>query len=160
MQNQNKRKFKRIYAIAIIAVLIVAALSYVVYTLTYVAPTGPGPVEIEVVTDKPSFLQGEEVQFSIYVNNPHEWRVLYPSSVMYQIESDVRGASIDYTNPYPSFPAHSRILFETHVWDQKTGTGSNQTLVQPGNYTLTVTFNGPVDYGAPTNYTFEIKPSG
>ena len=87
MAAEPKKKFKRIYAIVIIVVLLVVALSYAVYTLTYVAPTGPGPVEIEVVTDKPSYLQSEQVHFSIYVNNTQNWNVPKPSTVSFQIEN-------------------------------------------------------------------------
>jgi len=155
-----KKKFKRIYAIVIIVVLLVVALSYAVYTLTYVAPTGPGPVEIEVVTDKPSYLQGEQVHFSIYVNNTQNWNVPKPSTVSFQIENySSQTVCIDYVNPPPTFAAHSRTLFFNDEWNQETGTGINRTLVQSDNYTLTVTLGGPVDYGAPANCTFEIKPN-
>jgi hypothetical protein len=159
LKAKPKKKFKRIHTIIIVAVLLIAALSYAVYTLTYTVPNGPGPVEIEVLTDKPSYVQGENITFSIYVNNPHDWRVPYPSLVTYQIGNESTGVNIDYTLPYPSFPAHSRTFFENYSWNQMVGSASNRMLVEPGNYTLTVTLNGSVDYGTPKNFSFEIKPN-
>jgi hypothetical protein len=44
------------------------------------------------------------------------------------------------------------MLFETHIWNQKTGNGNNGTLKDPCNYTLTVTLGESGDYGALANF--------
>jgi hypothetical protein len=138
-----------------IALLIVVVWGYLFFVSTY---TGPGPIEIEITTEKSVYTQGEEVQFSIYVDNQQDWRVIYPSTAYYRIGEDwalkIEG---DYGSFVQYFPPHSRTLYRTYIWDQKTG--ENLTLVQPGNYTFTVSFDGPVDYGNGGNYTIEIRPN-
>ena len=154
------KKSKRVYAIIVAALLIVAALSVAVYALTSPAPTGPGPVKIEITTDKTSYVQGEQVHFSVYVNNTQNWRVPKPFTISFQIGNySSQTVCIDYTNPPPTFPAHSRTFFFSHDWNPQTGSGNNHTFVEPGFYTLTVTLDGSVDYGGPANCTFEIKPN-
>jgi len=81
---------------------------------------GPGPIEIEVSTDKPFYLQGEEVNFIIYVNNPQNWPVAYPDLVGYDVEKD--GISIDscdvnvnFGYEIPTIPAHSRTAYRPFV---------------------------------------------
>ena len=161
MANKPKpKKLKLILAIIVAAVLIVTVLSVTVHVLTAPAPTGPGPVKIEVVTDRASYLQGEMINFSIYINNIQNWNVPHPTTVTYQIENySTETVCIDYVNPPPTFPAHSRTFFISYVWNQETGNETYRTLVKPGNYTFTVSLSGPVDYGASANYTFEIKPN-
>jgi hypothetical protein len=137
----------------------VAAYAFNIGNIRY----GPGPVEIELTTDKPFYLQGEEVNFTITVNNPQDWPVPYPNVINYQIERndqivDDVTAQVTLAGS-PTFPAHSRTLYDTYVWDQKAGLGNNRTQVPLGNYTLNVSFGGPVDYGIGGNYTFEIRPN-
>jgi hypothetical protein len=115
---------------------------------------GPGPVEIEVTTDKPFYLQGELINFTIYINNPQDWPVPIPNLVTYKIREDDR--IVDDTSMNADFfpgtnntlPAHSRGPSPYH-W--------NSGSVPPGNYTLTVTFYGLVNYGEGGNCTFEIR---
>jgi hypothetical protein len=159
LKTAPKRKIKRIYVVIAVAALLVAALSYGFYTLTMSSRTGPGPVDIVVVADQPVYLQGDLVQFSIYVNNTHDWRVIEPSTVQYQIANDTQTVNIDQTNPAPTFAAHSSTLLQIHTWDQKTNSSGNRIQVSPGNYTLTVTLGGAVNYGASANCTIEIKPN-
>jgi len=117
------------------------------------------------LADKPFYMQGEEVRFSIQVNNQQNWQVEYPSELSYAITQD--GHFVDgfklFVDPPPgavsTFPAHSTKLYDTYVWDQKTGTGDNQTLVQPGNYMFSVSFRGSVNYGDSGNCTIEIRPN-
>jgi hypothetical protein len=58
LQAHSKKKLKWIYVIVIAAVLIAAVLSYFLSAVTAPAATGPGPVKIEVSTDKPLFTRG------------------------------------------------------------------------------------------------------
>jgi hypothetical protein len=160
-QTEPKKKSRRFYVVLVAAVLLIAVIvGVVILELSSIGNTryGPGPVEIEVTPDKPSYLQGEEVQFSICVNNEQNWRVIYPNTVTYRIGEDwaltIEG---DYGSFVEYFPAHSRTLYRTYVWNQPIG--ENSTLAQPGNYTFIVSFEGPVNYGNSGNCTFEIRPN-
>ena len=143
---------KMICILAITSVLIISIASYIIVTSP--APTGPGPIELEVQADKPSYLVGENVTFSIYVYNPQNWSVFYPSSMMYSIGTDSRGANFGYAAPFPVFQPHSKTLFYTHTWRTEL---SNGTLIEPGNYTFSVSLDGRVDYGVPANCTVTIR---
>jgi hypothetical protein len=57
----------------------------------------------------------------------------------------------------PTFLAHSRTLYDTYVWDQKTGPGNNRTQVPLGNYMFVVSFGGLIDYGSGGNCNFDIR---
>jgi hypothetical protein len=129
-----------------------------VLVLSNPGPTGPGPVDINVITGKDSFAKGEVISFSIYVNNTHEWNVPQPSVIKYQIGPSTHMVCIDYAKPMPIFPAHSNTLLATYSWNQKTGVVGNQTFIEPGNYTITVSLDGMVDYGLPGNRAITIQP--
>ncbi len=149
------------------AIIIIVVLTTIIVFVVYsnqnyykVNNYGSGPIDIEVVTDKSFYLQGEEINFTIYVTNPQDWNVPQPSSVVYDIKKDDefivgvdRNISFD---GQPVFLEHSKILFDSRVWDQKVGSVDNQTFVQPGNYTFFVSFDGSVNYGNGGNCTFEI----
>lgn len=162
------KRHRRFYLILIVAVLTLAIIIGIALFLLGIGNTnyGPGPVNIEVTTDKPFYMQGEEVNFTIYVNNPHDWPVEYPWLVEYIIEKDfldIDGVSvnIDFApGRITTFPSHSRTLYgNMWHWDQKMYVNKTFTReqVQLGNYTLTVSFDGRVDYGDSGNCTFEIK---
>jgi hypothetical protein len=152
-------------AVVLSATLIVGVLIFELSNMSNVENTsyGPGPVDIEVVADKLFYVQGEEVNFTIYVNNPQNWSVPEPSVVTHEMNragSFVFGGTvcIDFAaGRVPTFPAHSRTLYETRVWDGKVGSGDNRTLAPPGTYTYTVTVGGIVDYGSGGNCTFEVR---
>jgi hypothetical protein len=137
-------------------------LSLVITTLILVLsnsePTGPGPVEINVITEKDSFAKGEVINFSIYVNNTHEWKIPQPSIIRYQIGPYTHAVNIDYVTPLPTFPAHSNTLLATYSWNQKMSVVGNQTFIELGNYTITVSLDGMVDYGPPGTRTITIQP--
>jgi len=169
-QIEPKKRSRRFYLILIATVLSLAIIVGVaVFELSNVGQTssGPVPVDLEVTTDKPFYLQGEEVYFVVYVNNPQDWPVPCPFFPGYSIDKDGLniiggGVNINYAMPMPTFPAHSRTLYNcsAYHWNQKMYLNETFPLVQvqPGNYTLTVYFEGPVDYGDGSNCTFEIRP--
>ena len=163
---RRRRRYYVILATAILLPSIIGILAFELYAANQNS-YGPGPVEIEVAFDKAFYLQGEEVYFSIYVNNQQDWKVPRPSGITYQIkenDSFIDGYTV-YSEfppgPIPTFPARSRTLYNTYIWDQKTGPVGNRTQVQPGNYTFTVIFenNGLIEYGHGGNCIFEIQPN-
>lgn len=168
-QTKPKKRSRRYYLILTATVLSLAIIvGVIVFELSNAGQTsyGPGPVNIEVTTDKPFYLQGEEVYFIVYVNNPQDWPVPYPSFPAYSIDKNGvniagGGVNINYAMPIPTFPAHSRKLFNcsAYQWNQKMYLNGNLVQAQPGNYTLTVYFEGPVDYGDGSNCNFEIRPT-
>jgi hypothetical protein len=161
--NKPKKKSKRFYTILAVTVLLLALLAgVVIFEWSNLGRTnyGPGPVDIEVTTDKTFYLQGEEVHFNIYVNNPQDWQVGHPTTVAHEVNEDNQSIysdhfEKDYGDSWPAFPAHSKTLFETYSWNQKNINGSS---TEPGNYTLTVTFyHGLIDYGNAGTYSFEVQ---
>jgi hypothetical protein len=126
---------------------------------------GPGPVVIEVTANKSVYLQGEEVNFNIYVDNPHDWSVPYPSSVSYTIEKDGPHSDCFEETIYmtydeiPMFNPNTRTAYRelSMHWNQKLHVDGELVQAEPGKYTLTISFDGLVDYGNSGNYTFEIK---
>ena len=133
---------------------------------------GTRPVSIdEVASGKPYYLQGEEVNFTVTVNNPQDLPVPYPGYVGYRIEKDglyvaEGGVFIEYAMPIPTFPAHSKTAYSSPLrWDQKMEVSDGtRAVAPPGNYTLTVSFdghsygpNGTETYGPSGNCTFEIR---
>jgi hypothetical protein len=164
-QTEPKKKSRRFYLVLVATVLLIAVIISVIFLgLFNMGQTnyGPGPIEIEVISDKPVYLQGEEVNFTIYVTNPQNWSVPEPNGVTYEmymngIEVFGGNVQIRYVYPPPSFPPHSRELYEIRTWDGKVGPSNNRTIALPGNYTYTVSFGGSVDYGNSGNCAFEIR---
>jgi len=159
---QKPRRFHVILAVAILLIIIAGVI--VVNWYTNQNRYGPGPVDMEVTLDKPFYLPNENVTISIYVKNPQDWPVPQPSYQWYRIEKDGigyggYGLHIDFaSDKISTFPPHTKTLYTTIGWNQKTGLVSNRTLVEPGNYTLTVTLTGygyDVDSG---NITIQIRP--
>jgi hypothetical protein len=167
-QGKPQRKTKRFYAILALAVLLITILlGTLIYKLTIAnrVSFGPGPVEIEVTTDKPIYLQGEEINFTVYVTNPHEWQVPYPNSVFNTIEKNgsyvcnLGIGQIDYIagNLATFKPDSKKAYIENLPWNQRISQNGTLVQVEPGKYTLTVEFSGAVDYGNDGNCTFEIR---
>lgn len=152
-------KSRRVYGFLAIVILAIAVV--LVYQVASPAPliTGPGPINIEVATDKQSYLPGEEIKFHIYVYNSRFWQVPYPFRVEYRIGDGALVKQITLPIPPPTFHQWSRILYDTYVWDQKTGSGGNRTQVLPGDYTLTVSFDGIIDYGNDGSCTIDVLPA-
>ncbi|MBN1244579.1 hypothetical protein JXA31_03200 [Candidatus Bathyarchaeota archaeon] len=168
-QTEPKKRSRRFYVILAAAVLLIAIIISAVFLSFFMmgqTSYGPGPVDIEVTSEKQFYLQGEEVIFIIYVNNPQEWPVPYPYSVLYIVEKDcvyvasLGGGQIDYVAPSPKFPSHSKTLYGDFLmpWNQTTNLNGTRVQVQPGNYTLTVSLSG-YGYDASGNCSFEIRPN-
>jgi len=165
-QGKPKKRSRRFYLILAAAILTLAIIiGVVIFEFFKIGSThdGPGPVYIDEVTaDKPYYLQGEEVNFTVTVNNPQDWSVRYPGYVAYMIEKDdliiaEGGVNINYAMPILTFPSHSRIAYRPPLsWNQKIDV--NGTLAAPGNYTLMVSLSGP-SYNPSGNCTIEIRPN-
>jgi hypothetical protein len=167
-QIEPKKRFRRFYTVLLAAVLLIATVVGVaIFEFSNIGNIhdGPGPVYIdEVTTGKPYYFQGEEVNFTITVNNPQDWPVGYPGYVEYLIEKDglwiaQGGVNIDYAMPNPKFPAHSRTAYSERdlTWNQEMDVSDgSRAQAPPGNYTLTVSLYGP-SYDPKGNCTFEIR---
>jgi hypothetical protein len=158
-QTEPKKRSRRLYLVLTAALLLII----IILIADFLGQTsyGPGPVDIEVTPDKQIYLQGEEVNFAVYVNNPQDWPVPYPNGEGYAIEKDGLyidgyGGHIDYpAGGIPTFPANSRTLTKWQ-WDQKMLLNGTRVQVQPGNYTLTFSISG-YGYSESSNCTFEIR---
>jgi hypothetical protein len=144
---EPKKKPSWRFAIVLAAVVLFASVVIISHEFTKVK-IGPGPVDIEIVPDKPYYVQGENVNFSIYISNPHDWNVEYPWKKTYTLGNDTHIVDMELSPDLPSFPAHSRVLYDTSLWTPK----HSSILANPGNYTFTVTLGGRVDYGTGATY--------
>lgn len=165
---KKKSRSRRFYLVLITAVILIGVI--IDGVILYVFSSGQrsyglGPIGIEVTPSKPFYLQGEEVNFTIYVNNPHDWPVGYPGSIRYTIEKDglyvasLGGGQVDYAAPaYPAFPPSSKTLFRAFLrsWDQKMDLNGTRVQVEAGNYIFIVSLSGP-NYDNAGNCTFEIR---
>ena len=128
--------------------LVLAAAVYV-FTSPPIA-TGNGPVDVEVISSKTVYMSGPEVVFQIVITNPHNWAVPYPTSISFSLPPVGEVGSI--SSYYPTLLlSHSKTTLQSLPFWIPT---------HPGNYTLTVTLHGFVDYGSPANYTYEAKAAG
>lgn len=105
-------------------------------------------VSIQVTTDKPAYIQGENVTIQAYMINEKSVAVSYPSSIGYTIEdsngTEIFGfvTDISWESPYPTFAPHSKTLFTlssdettTFVWNQN---DIEHKAAEPGVYTVRV----------------------
>lgn len=155
---EPKKNRRRIYAIILVVVLLAVVLGYLAFEVFYL---GSGPVYIEVVPDKPFYMQGEEIRLSIYINNQRDRPVPYPESVVLYIRDlDYYMYSAPGAPPgLSSIPPHHKTIYYVHIWDQKVEVDGNRTQVPPSNYTITVSFEGQFNFGEGTNCTIEIRPN-
>jgi hypothetical protein len=158
-QTEPKKRSRRFYLVLVAVILLIeAVVGVAVFEFSDIGNIhyGPGPVYIdEVTTDRPYYLQGEEVNLTVTVNNPQDWPVPEPSYVGYAIEKgglfiEQCGVFIDYAMPIPTFPAHSRTLYSPPAY--------GKPKVRPGNYTLIVSFDGGSNKVS-GNCTLEIRPN-
>jgi hypothetical protein len=127
------------------------ALMLVVFAVALFAFRDPAlysnAIKVQTVTDKQSYTRGEDVSISVYVINGKGESFVQPTTVSYKVSDstgqEVYAVILDITWPFPppEFPAHSKTLFSSHVWNQKSI--STAAIVEPGNYTITVS----LEYG-------------
>jgi hypothetical protein len=138
--SKNHRKFY-------LGVVVVASI-FVMLAVAFFAFRDPvlysNTLKVQTVTDKSSYTHGEDVSISVYVINGKDESFAQPTTVSYKV-SDSTGQEvyavildITWSFPPPEFPAHSKTLFSSHVWNQKSI--STATIVEPGNYTIIVSF--------------------
>ena len=84
-----RRRGKAFLALFILGIIFLAFVSFVaIYVFTSPKTiVGNGPIEIQIVATKPSYTPETQGQFQIYINNPQNWSVPYPTSVWYRIGS-------------------------------------------------------------------------
>ncbi len=156
---------KRFYITVAAAITAVAIILTGAFILTNLHPAhqksyyGPGPIEIKVQPDKPFFVVGELVNFTVTVVNNQNWPVASPSFQGTIIEKDgVRigggGMHIDYPPNRPTYPANASTPY---TWTWYPNRQNNQTVPhEPGNYALTYHLEG-FGYDATANCTFELR---
>ncbi len=153
-----------LFSALIIIVVLTSIIAFVVYSdlNNYNPDNSPGVVNITVAPTKSYYLQGEEINFTIHVNNEQNRPIVYPTLIYYLIRQNesIIYELKEYANfpagQIPTFPAHSEKVI-TYVWNQKINVNGTIVQVQPGNYTFTISFNPIGDYGLGGNCSFEIK---
>lgn len=155
---EPKKNRRRIYVITLVAVLLAVILGYLAFEAFY---PGSGPVYIEVVPDKPFYMQGEEIRLSISINNQRDRPVPYPERVVLYIRDlDYYMYAAPGAPPgLSSVPPQSKVFYYVHIWDQKIEVDGNRTQVSPGNYIIMFSFEGQFNFGDGTNCTIEIRPN-
>lgn len=158
MEKKRKRKRRIKITAAIIAVGIV--IGFVALYLTN-GPNyfGPGPIEITISPDKPYFLQGETINFTVTIINNQSWPITHP--VQESVKIIKNGTThenydmhADYPPRIPTYPANTN---STAQWTWiKSIKEINPTPLDVGNYTFNYKISG-IGYVASANCTFEIK---
>jgi hypothetical protein len=141
-----KKKHRRFYVAILLAVLVFSPLAY------YFFYVGTGQVDLEVITEKSVYTQGEDITFQVYAINQYYWRVSHSGSASWGIEDIIMtGQFGDFASGWlPSYPMLSKTPVQTFTWNQKL---SNNSLALPGNYTFFYSMtNGPTG-----KCTIEIK---
>lgn len=165
-QPEPKKRSKRFILLLIAVVLLITVIGGTVFFRLPVfrqASYGPGPIDIEVTTDKPSYLKGERIKFIAYVNNFQNWSVIEPDFADFQISMngsiiERRCVFMDFSiDDIPVFPAHSQTSYEPPLsWEQKADINGTFAQVPSGVYTLILTLQGS-GYSNTGNFTFEIR---
>ncbi len=116
--NEDKRLYFGFAAVALLVfVLAVAFFAFrdpILYSNT---------LTVQAVTDKSSYTQGEAVSISVYVINGKDESFVQPTIISYKVlnsaEQEVYSLlkAITFINPPPTFPAHSKTLFNSEVWN-------------------------------------------
>jgi len=135
---------KFLFGFAVVAALII------VFAVAFFAFRDPllynNALTVQAVTDKSLYTHEENVSISVYVINGKDESFIQPTTVYYKVSDPTRQEvysvhlHMNFPSPPPEFPAHSKTLFSSHVWNQK---NSNLTLVESGNYIIEVS----LEYG-------------
>jgi hypothetical protein len=95
------------YSIILFVVLLAAVIGAYCFLQWSFNYYGLGPIEIELLPDKPFYLQGENVTVSIYVSNAQNWPVPFPTTLIYSLTDGnttmPNKVYIDYAAPPPDF---------------------------------------------------------
>ena len=158
---EKKRKLLFRIKLAVAIIITVLVIGFVGFYINATTPSfyGPGPIEITISPNKPYFLEGENVTFTITVINNQSWPVTYPLSEKVNIQKDGveyegSGLQIDYPIKIPTFPAKASTPLSWTWFESNKG---NQTIPhQRGNYSISFYISG-VDYSAVAYCTFEVR---
>lgn len=137
IMKRHHRKFYYVFALAVILIILMVSANFAFRDPLLYSNT----LTVQLVTDKSFYLQGEEVSISAYVTNGKDESFVQPTTINYSVLNPTGQAiysiriNPNFPNPQPTFPAHSKTLFSSHVWNQK---NLNYTLVESGNYTIKV----------------------
>jgi hypothetical protein len=152
-----------LFSALIIIVVLTSIIAFVVYSnqnYYNVDNYDSGIVDIKVVPTKSYYLQGENINFTIYVNNKQDRPVRYPTSIYHVIEQNksIIFDQIEYANyvidQIPTFPAHNETILPL-MWDQKIRVNDTIVQAEPGNYTFKILFIPTEDYGQRTGSKVE-----
>jgi len=138
-----EKKSKKLWVLAVGSFLVLACV--IAFFTFRNLPLSSNSVSVQVVTDKPAYLQGENVTIQVYMINEKSVAISYPTSIGYTIEdsngTEIFGFVTDITwaSPYPTFASHSKTLFTffsdeaTFVWNQN---DIEHKAAEPGIYTI------------------------
>lgn len=163
LDNKLNRNPKRIYAAITVLTIGLAILGYVILSGTqFSEPIVPGPITLQVATEKTTYIQGENITFLIQENNAQDWAVHKPTAYGYWISNnqgeviwESGGFHADFPSSNNTYPAHYKNTWQA-VWDQ-TATVDNKRIVAPaGDYTFTYLIDEP--YVVQANCIITIKP--
>ncbi|MCW4003575.1 MAG: hypothetical protein NWE95_06665 [Candidatus Bathyarchaeota archaeon] len=159
------KKFKRAYAAIVVLIVGLVILGYVILSNIpgNLAPVGPEPVNLEVVTEKTTYAQGENVTFLIYENNTQDWAVYKPTAYGYWVSNsqgnvvwESGGFHVDFPPSNNTYPAHYGNAWRA-IWDQTVTIDNRTTMAPPGDYTFTYLIDAP--YIVQANCAVTIKPA-
>jgi len=145
-ETEPEKHDRRLYlGFAVVTVLIVVLI---VAFFSFRDPLLYGnTLTVQAVTDKSSYMQGEDVSILANVINGKNEPVNVSTAVSYKVFDSTGEEIYSCTTlitlpiPLPTFSAHSRTSYDPHIWNQK---DSNFTLVEPGIYTIEVS----LEYGS------------
>lgn len=138
---RNGKFFRALfYGASVAAVLFLVGL--VLMLALTPAPLPTGPLEIQVATNKTSYVLGQEIPISVCINNTNDWAVSAPSQLILHVSNGHGGAAKYYNlNSNSALPAHST-LQKTISWTPTTSENNKYAFwFTPGNWTIQVLVN-------------------
>jgi hypothetical protein len=142
-----KKKFRKLYAILLIAILVFLTFGY------FFIFAFPGPVDIEIMPEKNSKQASEIITLNIYVINNNFWRISSPKTIESGFTGGLSTITIYDQLPFAAYEILSKTLIAIHYM--------NVTAISPSNYTFFVRFsndNGFSSYET-ANFNIELTPN-